>query len=145
MYVRMYVCTYVGLSNWIMVSMKFIVQSIKTTWLTIVQPSSMHPLSGGSPRSQGEIPSLCVGKSGHAYIRKVQWSVELVDMNLWNTINLKSENLIINLQINKISVFSLYPYPEIFYIKFITVQLFIRWVVPCASPSDGEYGKWSLR
>ena len=56
----MYVCMYVGLSNWIMVSMKFIVQSIKATWLTLMQPSSMHPLSGGSPRSQGEIPvSMC--------------------------------------------------------------------------------------
>ena len=60
MYVCMYVCMYVGPSNWIMVSMKFIVQSIKVTWLTLVQPSSMHPLSGGSPRSQGEIPvSMC--------------------------------------------------------------------------------------
>ena len=93
---------------------------------------------------KGKSPSLCVGESGHAYICKVQWSVELVDMNLWNTINLKSENLIINLQINKISVLSLYPYPEIFYIKFIIVQLFIRWVVPCPSPSDGEYGKMVL-
>ena len=59
-HVRMYVCMFVGLSNWIVVSMKFIVQSIKVTWLTLVQPSSMHPLSGGSPRSQGEIPvSMC--------------------------------------------------------------------------------------